>query len=548
MSNDNTQQRGSTRFIEVGDETDESYQGGKDKDVVDLGGGDDTIAGGGGRHYNIILGGSGNDHLTSQALLDEVFGGSGNDTIIATGRGGWLYGGSGDDIIDGSEGVDEIVGGTGNDTLTGGGGGDVFVFSEDHGNDTITDFNAADGDKIHLYFDKTITWEQLQSTFTTVTDDDGAVTGVQIDLTQWGGGTIVLEGVTSVSDLTEDMFSLDNTEAYVGLNDVQVHFGTEGDDKLESDGSGGADRMFGMEGDDTLLGGKGKDWLFGGEGEDTLYGGKGGDTLLGGEGGDTLMGGGGGDTLMGGGGNDELHGGKGVDLLIGGTGDDKLYGGRDNDILDGGEGADTLDGGGGNDTLGGGGGVDTFVFQKNHGSDTILDFDTSLDKVDLSDLAQTVTWEKLQAAITATTNSDGAVTGARIDLSEWGGGTVTLMGVAPTDLTEDMFILDDNPVAELAGDDIMTGGEGADTFVFAGAHGNDTITDFTDGEDLIDLSAFANIAKFGDLAATQVGDDVRIDLSDHGGGTITLQDFTLGDLDETDFVFQTSSQDVQDGM
>ena len=34
---------------------------------------------------------------------------------------------------------------------------------------------------------------------------------------------------------------------------------------------------------------------------------------------------------------------------------------------------------------------------------------------------------------------------------------------------------------------ILTGGAGADTFVFASGHGNDTIADFTDGEDLIDL-------------------------------------------------------------
>ena len=88
-----------------------------------------------------------------------------------------------------------------------------------------------------------------------------------------------------------------------------------------------------------------------------------------------------------------------------------------------------------------------------------------------------------------------------------------------------------------AGDDTLTGGEGADAFVVKAGHGDDRITDFTDGEDAIDLSAFTGIAGFGDLTATQQGDDVQIDLSAHGGGTITLDGFSLDDLDAADFIF-----------
>ena len=38
------------------------------------------------------------------------------------------------------------------------------------------------------------------------------------------------------------------------------------------------------------------------------------------------------------------------------------------------------------------------------------------------------------------------------------------------------------------GTDTLTGGAGADTFAYFAGHGSDTITDFTDGEDVIDLS------------------------------------------------------------
>ena len=49
------------------------------------------------------------------------------------------------------------------------------------------------------------------------------------------------------------------------------------------------------------------------------------------------------------------------------------------------------------------------------------------------------------------------------------------------------------------GTDTLTGGAGADTFVYFAGHGSDTITDFTDGEDVIDLSLLDSISGFDDL-------------------------------------------------
>ena len=68
------------------------------------------------------------------------------------------------------------------------------------------------------------------------------------------------------------------------------------------------------------------------------------------------------------------------------------------------------------------------------------------------------------------------------------------------------------------------GGAGADTFVFQAGHGTDTILDFTDGDDTIDLSALTGITAFSDLTS-------------QGGGTIRLDDTAVTDLDANDFTF-----------
>ena len=59
----------------------------------------------------------------------------------------------------------------------------------------------------------------------------------------------------------------------------------------------------------------------------------------------------------------------------------------------------------------------------------------------------------------------------------------------------------------------MTGGAGADVFVFETGHGTDTITHFNDGDDLIDLTALTDITAFNDLTITADGTAAVIDLT-----------------------------------
>ena len=99
-----------------------------------------------------------------------------------------------------------------------------------------------------------------------------------------------------------------------------------------------------------------------------------------------------------------------------------------------------------------------------------------------------------------------------------------------------------------SGNDTLTGGAGADAFVFDPDHGNDVVTDFTNGEDVIDLSAFSSISDFSDLTITSDENGVTIDLGAHGGGTILLQGVAIADLDAEDFRFHAvQAEPVLDG-
>lgn len=111
--------------------------------------GNDTLLGGNG--LDRLFGGAGNDLLYGGAGTDGHFGQQGNDTMWGDGGRDRFFGGQGNDLIDGGRDNDSLYGGAGFDTLVGGSGHDLmegnfnadrFVFANNHGNDTITDFNA----------------------------------------------------------------------------------------------------------------------------------------------------------------------------------------------------------------------------------------------------------------------------------------------------------------------------------------------------------------------------------------------------------------------
>lgn len=85
------------------------------------------------------------------------------------------------------------------------------------------------------------------------------------------------------------------------------------------------------------------------------------------------------------------------------------------------------------------------------------------------------------------------------------------------------------------GNDKLTGGSGADDFVFRKGYGRDTIVDFKNNVDDIDLRSYG-FSKVGQVLsrADQVGSDVHIELS--STDVIIIEDFRLKNLDSKDFL------------
>ncbi|HDR1022681.1 TPA: Ig-like domain-containing protein [Pasteurella multocida] len=194
---------------------------------------------------------------------------------------------------------------------------------------------------------------------------------------------------------------------------------------------------------------------------------------------------------------ENLIGSEHDDILTGNNADNNIYGGAGNDTIKGGKGNDYLDGGKGDDKLFGEEGNDTYFIDsltdqitelENQGTDTIIStidytLQANFENLTLMGVtAKTATGNELNNTLTA--NNVGN----------------TLEGHAG----------DDRLVGGL-GVDRLTGGDGKDTFVFKTAlNGNvDEITDFTLGQDLIELSKdiFTSLNKGMD----NLGDFVNYD-------------------------------------
>lgn len=132
-------------------------RGGDGRDLLSGGGafddlhgnsGDDTVAGGLGDDW--VVGGQDNDQLHGDEGNDIVYGNLGGDTCDGGDGADTVRGGQGDDVLAGGAGDDWLSGDRGNDTLSGGAGADVFHAFGESGSDRITDFNPAEGDRVHL--------------------------------------------------------------------------------------------------------------------------------------------------------------------------------------------------------------------------------------------------------------------------------------------------------------------------------------------------------------------------------------------------------------
>ena len=81
---------------------------------------------------------------------------------------------------------------------------------------------------------------------------------------------------------------------------------------------------------------------------------------------------------------EEAIGGFGKDIITGNITANVLYGGAGNDFIDGEAGDDSIVGGLGDDKLFGGTGSDIFKYSKGDGNDTIIDFNSAIDRIEYS--------------------------------------------------------------------------------------------------------------------------------------------------------------------
>jgi Ca2+-binding RTX toxin-like protein len=392
--------------------------------------------------------------IDGNALDNALTGNDGNNT---------LAGNAGNDTLDGGKGNDVLAGGSGDDTYYVDAAGDKVTELADGGIDTVVTSLA----KYTLGANvENVTYTGTVAFAGTGNALDNVIAGGSGNDTIDGAGgsdTYVITG--AFADYARqrpnatDLVLVKGTQKITLKNIEKVQFsdGTKSLAELYANiASAANDTLTGTDGNDHMNGLAGADQLAGGKGNDTYFIDNAGDTVieLAGEGTDTV---------------DIAITAKGTYTLgphvenatitstaainvIGNAEDNTLTGNAAANALTGGDGNDILIGGKGNDTLDGGAGDDFYAV------------DAAGDKVIETEDGGYDVIETTLAKYTLAANVE--------ELRFTGKGAFTGIGNAL-----------DNVIIGGTGNDKLTGGGGADTFVIG--TGNDTVTDFARGVDTL---------------------------------------------------------------
>ena len=415
-----------------------------------------------------VNGSSYGDVLQGNEAANVLNGQSGDD---------WLFGWGGSDTLIGEYGTDRMSGGDGDDRLQGGFGDDYMIGNA--GFDTV--------------------------------DYSYSITGQYVSL---AAGSAHAAG-----DATLDVDTLVEIEGVIGSLANDTIYGRDGFDTLH--GNAGNDTLIDLAGDDLLFGDAGDDSISSGAGADRIDGGEGWDRVIYKEAGSGIIIGLGGSPGIG---SDaagdvlfnveEIIGSDYNDFLWGNALDNRLWGRDGNDRLEGSGGSDVLQGGFGADILRGDAGFDTAVYINSlsgvtvnlatgigSGGEAQGDTLDGIEGLQGSEFADTLTAGAAAVFFTGMGGNDRLNGGDFADFLSGGFGNDTLMGRGGADsMSGDAGTdslnggLGNDALAGGLGADNLTGGSGGDVFRYdSGADSTaatrDRITDFLQGEDIIDLLA-----------------------------------------------------------
>ncbi|MEZ5596308.1 MAG: calcium-binding protein [Pseudomonadales bacterium] len=459
---------GSADDVLIGDDADNSFNGGAGSDLLIGHGGFDTLDGAGGvdtvdysdsaKAITANLSETTNNVTVDSGDIDTVLN---VENFIATDF---------DDRVIGSAEADTIFGGLGNDRLSGGRGNDHLDGGEGEGD--FADFSDA-------------------------------VTGVVLNL----GETPDANGYTTAV-MGAEVDHLRNLEHVTGSAYADRITGSDAGQILQ--GAGGDDTIAGAGGDDTIDGQEGNDVLAGDAGNDRFLVSHGLDRLDGGAGLDTIdfsgfadataihveLAGAADGTIVVTGSENQIV--RNLENVIATAGDDTLFGDASDNVLEGRDGNDVLAGGAGDDTLIGGDGRDSADYSR-VGSGVDLDLSTGV-VLDDGQGGQDVILEIED--LTGSSYDDVLVGDRFANVLTGGGGDDVLQG--------------------RGGDDTLVGGQGSDTASYSQAPRGVTIDlaavalvdDGEGGEDTFISIENLEGSSFSD---TLTGDDGDNTLSGLGG-------------------------------
>lgn len=414
--------------------------------------------------------------ITGNKLANKITGGSGNDTIY---------------------------GGKGNDILYGGAGDDVFVYSKGDGNDQILDYENAD----------IISIASGVASYVGIKGDDIILSALGGRITVKGGADKNVHVIDANGEAYYpkplDTFTISNNGKGVtlheGFDDDSLNIATHAEIKHYASTIVTVDASA-LDHDIAITANKKANLISGGSGDDTIYGAKGNDTLKGGDGSDTFV-------FASGDGNDRILDYEEGDILQFTSGKPTFKKSGDDVIITLGKGKITVKG----------------------AADKVINY-INKDGQELNYPEVPVSVNSAGTGVTLKSNYKTELFDVNTSsyVSEYSKVLKTIDGSA---VTQDLEIVgnakanrifgssNDDTIWGGKGNDTLTGGEGSDVFAFNSGDGKDVITDYTEGEDVIQFASgnVSNVKTSGKNVIFTVGKGT-VTVKDGKGKTITYVD------------------------